>query len=66
MTTCSSLWFIYLSFIPIEVDFYMIQIREAHASDVWPIGNIIDVKEHRTLSDHLVAAKEMVKGTQLC
>jgi len=44
----------------------MIQIREAHASDVWPIGNIIDVKEHHTLSDRLVAAKEMVKGTQLC
>ena len=41
----------------------MIQIREAHVSDVWPIGNIIDVKEHRTLSDRLAAANEMVKGT---
>ncbi len=43
----------------------MIQIREAHASDVWPIGNIVDIKEHHTLSDRLVAANEMVKGTQL-
>ncbi|CAG8719959.1 5122_t:CDS:2 [Dentiscutata heterogama] len=48
-----------------HVDFYMIQIREAHASDVWPIGNIVDVKEHRTLSDRLTAAREMVKKTHL-
>jgi hypothetical protein len=48
-----------------QVDFYMIQIKEAHASDVWPIGNIVDVKEHRTLSDRLTAAQEMVKETQL-
>ncbi|CAG8612750.1 22897_t:CDS:2 [Dentiscutata erythropus] len=48
-----------------RVDFYMIQIKEAHASDVWPIGNIVDVKEHRTLSDRLAAAREMVKKTQL-
>ncbi|CAG8441450.1 4279_t:CDS:2 [Acaulospora morrowiae] len=48
-----------------QVDFYMIQIREAHASDVWPIGNIVDVKEHRTLSDRLTAAREMVEKTQL-
>ncbi|RGB39335.1 hypothetical protein C1646_754654 [Rhizophagus diaphanus] len=43
----------------------MIQIREAHASDVWPIGNIINVKEHRNLSDRLDAAREMVKNTWL-
>ena len=48
-----------------QADFYMIQIREAHASDVWPIGNIVSVKEHRTLSDRLAAAHEMVKETQL-
>ncbi|CAG8709284.1 2840_t:CDS:2, partial [Funneliformis mosseae] len=47
------------------VDFYMIQIREAHASDVWPIGDIVSVKEHRTLSDRLIAASEMVRATQL-
>jgi len=43
----------------------MIQIREAHASDVWPIGNIIDVKEHCTLEERLEAAREMVMATQL-
>ena len=43
----------------------MIQIREAHASDVWPIGNIVNVKEHRTLSDRLAATHKMVKETQL-
>ncbi|CAG8555950.1 8934_t:CDS:2 [Cetraspora pellucida] len=48
-----------------RADFYMIQIREAHASDVWPIGNIVDVKEHETLSDRLAAADEMVKATKL-
>ncbi|CAG8462650.1 13377_t:CDS:2 [Dentiscutata heterogama] len=48
-----------------STDFYMIQIKEAHASDVWPIGNIVDVKEHKTLADRLTAAEEMVKATQL-
>ncbi|CAI2166461.1 1520_t:CDS:2 [Funneliformis geosporum] len=48
-----------------HIDFRMIQIREAHASDVWPIGNIVDVKEHRTLADRLAAAQEMVRETQL-
>ncbi|CAG8786093.1 14299_t:CDS:2 [Cetraspora pellucida] len=48
-----------------QVDFYMIQIKEAHASDVWPIGNIVNVKEHRTLSDRLAAAHEMAKKTNL-
>jgi hypothetical protein len=43
----------------------MIQIREAHASDVWPIGNIVEVKEHRTLEERLAAARKMVKATQL-
>ncbi|GES86097.1 polyubiquitin 4 [Rhizophagus clarus] len=48
-----------------DVDFYMIQIREAHASDVWPIGNIVEVKEHRTLEERLAAARKMIKGTYL-
>ncbi|CAB5348598.1 unnamed protein product [Rhizophagus irregularis] len=48
-----------------NVDFYMIQIRKAHASDVWPIGNIVEVKEHRTLEERLTAARKMVKATQL-
>ncbi|GBC05699.1 hypothetical protein RclHR1_06380010 [Rhizophagus clarus] len=48
-----------------KIDFYMIQIREAHASDVWPIGNIVSIKEHHTLSDRLTAAHEMVKETKL-
>ncbi|CAG8792049.1 4319_t:CDS:2, partial [Dentiscutata erythropus] len=48
-----------------HVDFYMIQIREAHASNVWPIGNIVAVNEHQTLADRLAAAREMVRSTQL-
>ncbi|CAG8527886.1 975_t:CDS:2 [Racocetra fulgida] len=48
-----------------DVDFYLIQIKEAHASDVWPIGNIVDVKEHHTLSDRLAAAREMATKTKL-
>src|SRR4051812_27798587 len=48
-----------------KVDFCMIQIREAHASDVWPIGNIVDVKEHHTLEERLSAAREMVSATSL-
>ncbi|RIB04861.1 iodothyronine deiodinase [Gigaspora rosea] len=46
-------------------DFYMIQIREAHASDVWSIGNSLGVNEHQTLADRLAAAREMVRSTQL-
>ncbi|KAF0558399.1 ubiquitin-domain-containing protein [Gigaspora margarita] len=46
-------------------DFYMIQIREAHASDVWSIGNSLAVNEHQTLADRLAAAREMVRSTQL-
>ncbi|GBB84243.1 hypothetical protein RclHR1_10870004 [Rhizophagus clarus] len=48
-----------------KIDFYMIQIREAHASDVWPIGNIVEVKEHRTLEERLAAARKMIEGTKL-
>ncbi|CAG8820997.1 9993_t:CDS:2, partial [Gigaspora margarita] len=47
----------------LRADFYMIQIREAHANDVWPIGNIIDIKMHKKLTDRLAAAEEMVKAT---
>ena len=43
----------------------MIQIRETHASDVWSISNIVDVKEHRTLEERLTAARKMIKGTDL-
>ncbi|CAI2180581.1 433_t:CDS:2 [Funneliformis geosporum] len=48
-----------------QIDFYMIQIREAHASDVWPIGEIVSVKEHRTLSNRMTAASVMVRETKL-
>ncbi|RGB27857.1 iodothyronine deiodinase-domain-containing protein [Rhizophagus diaphanus] len=48
-----------------DVDFYMIQIREAHASDVWPIGNIVEVREHRTLEERLIVHVQWLKLTQL-
>ncbi|GES84197.1 type I iodothyronine deiodinase-like [Rhizophagus clarus] len=37
----------------------------SHASDVWLIGNIVEVKEHRTLEKRLAAARKMIEGTQL-
>src|SRR6266542_1529236 len=48
-----------------KADFCMIQIREAHASDVWPIGNIVEIKEHCTLEERLEAANKMIQGTDL-
>ncbi|RHZ86193.1 hypothetical protein Glove_54g75 [Diversispora epigaea] len=38
---------------------------KAHASDVWPIGNVVSVKEHLTIKDRLTAAREIVTATQL-
>ncbi|CAJ0629915.1 12461_t:CDS:2 [Entrophospora sp. SA101] len=42
-----------------------IQIRETYSIDVWPISNVADVKEHRTLEGRLTIAREIVRATDL-
>nr|CAG8506693.1 11656_t:CDS:2 [Entrophospora candida] len=42
-----------------------IQNRETYSSDVWPISNVADVKEHRTLEGRLTIAREIVRATDL-
>lgn len=44
-----------------EVDFLTIYIKEAHASDEWKLGNIIDIPQHKNLNDRCEAAKLLTK-----
>jgi len=37
----------------------MVYIREAHASDEWPLGDIVSIKQHKTLKERINAAKEL-------
>jgi len=39
-------------------NFLTIYISEAHASDVWPLGTTVCVKQHLTIQDRIDAAKE--------
>jgi len=39
----------------------MIYISEAHASDEWKLGNIVDIPQHKTLEDRIKAAKNFVQ-----
>jgi len=36
--------------------FLSVYIAEAHASDQWPMGNHVNIKQHKTLQDRLKAA----------
>jgi len=36
--------------------FLTIYIAEAHACDEWPMGNFVNIKQHKTLQDRLKAA----------
>jgi len=38
--------------------FLTIYIAEAHATDQWPLGNHINIKQHKTLQDRLKAASD--------
>mmetsp|Transcript_45056 Transcript_45056/g.68951 ORF Transcript_45056/g.68951 Transcript_45056/m.68951 type:complete len:141 (+) Transcript_45056:529-951(+) len=42
-----------------EVDFLMVYIREAHASDQWPLGNIVSIEQHKDLQSRIAAAKNL-------
>lgn len=40
--------------------FMMVYISEAHATDVWPLGNTVCVNEHKCIEDRIKAAKEFI------
>jgi len=44
-----------------EVDFLMVYIREAHAADQWPLGDVVSIKQHATLQERLEAAQNFVE-----
>jgi len=40
--------------------FVMVYISEAHATDVWPLGNKLVVNDHKCIEDRIKAAKEHI------
>jgi len=44
-----------------RVHILVIYISEAHACDEWPLGSWTCIKQHKTISDRLAAAKEFAK-----
>lgn len=47
-------------------NFLTIYISEAHASDVWPLGTTVCVKQHQSLQDRIDAAKEHLIKNRDC
>ena len=43
------------------MDFVTVYIREAHASDEWPLGTAICIAQHKTIEDRLQAARDFVR-----
>ena len=41
-----------------DLAFVMVYIREAHASDEWPLGTVCSRPQHKTIEDRLAAARE--------
>lgn len=44
-----------------KIDFLFIYILEAHASDEWPLGNHVEIEQHKTLEERVKAAKTFVE-----
>jgi len=43
-----------------KVNFLLVYIAEAHATDVWPLGNRVCLPSHQTIEDRANAAKMLV------
>jgi len=48
---------------PLGVDFLAVYVSEAHASDEWKLGSIVEIPQHRTVNDRLAAATKFQKET---
>jgi len=49
---------------PLGVDFLAVYVSEAHASDEWKLGNVVEIPQHRTVNDRLAAATKFQKETE--
>jgi hypothetical protein len=43
------------------VDFLAVYISEAHAQDVWPLGNKICIKQPKTMEERIQVAKRFIE-----
>jgi len=43
-----------------KVDFLTVYLKEAHPSDIWPLGQHVCVESHKTIKDRIVAATKFV------
>lgn len=41
-------------------DFLTVYIREAHASDQWPLGTLVCIKQHTSIDERLQAAQQLI------
>jgi Iodothyronine deiodinase len=48
-----------------EADFALVYIAEAHASDEWPIGSSVDIKQPTTTAERVNAAVACVADTEI-
>jgi len=44
-----------------KVEWLSIYLKEAHAQDVWPLGQHVCVLDHKTTEDRIVAAKTFIE-----
>eukprot|EP01093_Parvamoeba_rugata_P008432 TRINITY_DN24003_c0_g1_i1.p2 TRINITY_DN24003_c0_g1~~TRINITY_DN24003_c0_g1_i1.p2 ORF type:complete len:123 (-),score=5.64 TRINITY_DN24003_c0_g1_i1:71-439(-) len=42
-----------------RVDFVTVYIREAHAADEWPLGDIVCIKQHTSIEERIAAAQQL-------
>jgi len=45
-----------------RVDFLTIYLREAHAQDIWPLGQHVVVTSHKCIDDRIAVANEFIKA----
>lgn len=42
-------------------DFVVVYLMEAHAKDQWPLGNHVEIEQHKSLEDRIAAAEAFIK-----
>jgi len=47
-----------------KVNFLTVYISEAHATDEWPLGNLVKIPQHKSLDDRITAALMFQKENQ--
>lgn len=47
-----------------DADFLCVYIAEAHATDEWPMGEAVSIRQATALNERLAAANEFIEGTK--